>query len=46
MTRFIDSSTVAKTLADDAYLDYLAASVGVLFTQMKSVLVNTQYQER
>jgi hypothetical protein len=46
MTRFIDSATVAKTLANDAYLDYMAATVGGLFTQMKSALANTPNQER
>ncbi|MFZ2739343.1 MAG: nucleotidyl transferase AbiEii/AbiGii toxin family protein [Burkholderiaceae bacterium] len=38
MTRFIDSATVAKTLANDAYLDYLATSVTGLFMQMKTAL--------
>lgn len=38
MTRFIDSSTVAKTLANDAYADYLAVAVAGLFTQMKTAL--------
>ncbi len=38
MTRFIDSATVAKTLANDAYSDYLAMAVGGLFTQMKTAL--------
>lgn len=39
MTRFIDSATVAKTLANDGYLDYLAMAVGGLFMQMKKALV-------
>jgi hypothetical protein len=38
MTRFVDSSTVAKTLATDGYTDYLAISVGGLFTQMQAAL--------
>jgi len=38
MTRFIDSATVAKTLAIDGYLDYLASSVGALFAKMRSEL--------
>jgi hypothetical protein len=38
MTRFIDSSTVAKTLATDGYADYLATSVGDLFVQMRTAL--------
>lgn len=38
MARFIDSSTLGKTLDDDAYLDYLVSSVGGLFTQMQSAL--------
>jgi hypothetical protein len=37
-TRFVDSSTVAKTLATDGYTDYLAISVGGLFTQMQTAL--------
>ena len=36
MMRFIDSATVAKTLANEAYLDYLATSVGGLFAEMKA----------
>lgn len=31
MSRFIDASTVARTLAVDGYTDYLATSVGGLF---------------
>lgn len=42
MTRFVDSDTVAKTLANDAYLDYLANSVGNLFAQMSSELSASQ----
>ena len=38
MTRFIDSATVARTLANDAYADYLATAVGGLFTQMRTAL--------
>ena len=38
MTRFVDSSTAAKTLAIDGYTDYLAISVGGLFTQMQAAL--------
>lgn len=38
MARFIDSSTLGKTLDNDAYLDYLASSVGDIFTQMRSAL--------
>ena len=38
MTRFIDSATVAKTLSNDAYSDYLAVAVGGLFKQMKTAL--------
>lgn len=36
MTRFIDSTTLGKTLANDAYLDYLASSVEGLFAQMRA----------
>ena len=36
MTRFIDSATVAKTLANEGYLDYLTTSVGGLFAEMKA----------
>ena len=36
MVQFIDSATVAKTLANEAYLDYLATSVGGLFAEMKA----------
>lgn len=38
MTRFVDSATVAKTLANGSYTDYLAVSVAGLFAQMKSAL--------
>jgi len=38
MSRFIDSVTVAKTLAMESYLGYLAMSVGALFTRMRTVL--------
>jgi len=38
MTRFIDSATLGKTLKKDGYLDFLASSVGELFTQMRSAL--------
>lgn len=38
MTRFIDASTVARTLAVDGYTDYLAASVGSLFSEMQQAL--------
>ena len=38
MTRFIDSATLSKTLALDAYLDYLSATAGGLFMQMKTAL--------
>lgn len=38
MTRFIDSVTLAKTLAQDAYLDYLVTAVGGLFAQMRAAL--------
>lgn len=38
MTRFVDSATVAKTLANDSYTDYLAVAVGGLFAQMKTAL--------
>ena len=40
MTRLIDSATLSKTLANDAYLDYLAAAVSGLFTQMKMALAD------
>ena len=36
MVQFIDSATVAKTLANEAYLDYLATAVGGLFAAMKA----------
>ncbi|CAN5399512.1 nucleotidyl transferase AbiEii/AbiGii toxin family protein [soil metagenome] len=42
MTRFIDSATVAKTLGNSAYLDYLAATVGGLFEQMRTALADMQ----
>ncbi|AMP02407.1 nucleotidyl transferase AbiEii/AbiGii toxin family protein [Collimonas pratensis] len=38
MMRFIDSSTVARTLATDGYADYLVMSVGGLFAQMQAAL--------
>lgn len=38
MTRFIDSATVAKTLATDGYAGYLASSVAGLFMQMQKAL--------
>jgi hypothetical protein len=38
MTRFIDSSTVEKTLSNSAYLDYLATTVSNLFVQMRTAL--------
>jgi hypothetical protein len=38
MTRFIDSSTVARTLAADGYANYLATSVGDMFVQMQVAL--------
>lgn len=38
MSRFVDSATVAKTLAIESYLDYLSASVGGLFAAMKTAL--------
>ena len=45
MTRFVDSATVAKTLANGSYNDYLALSVGGLFTQMRDALANTSITE-
>ena len=38
MTRFIDSSTIARTLGVVGYDDYLASSVGGLFGQMQIAL--------
>lgn len=38
MTRFIDSSTVAKTLGVAGYDDFLASSVGGLFCQLQTAL--------
>lgn len=38
MTRFVDSATAARTLANDSYADYLAVSVTGLFMQMKTTL--------
>lgn len=38
MTRFIDASTVARTLAVDGYTQYLATSVGGLFSEMQQAL--------
>lgn len=42
MTRFIDSVTVAKTLANDSYSDYLATAVTGLFLDMKTALAVSQ----
>ena len=39
MTRFIDSTTLGKTLASDAYLDYLDSTVGSLFVEMRAALL-------
>ncbi|AMO92744.1 hypothetical protein CFter6_0014 [Collimonas fungivorans] len=44
MTRFVASSTVAKTLATDGYADYLATSVGGLFIQMRTALFKSGYE--
>ncbi|HAT30685.1 MAG TPA: nucleotidyl transferase AbiEii/AbiGii toxin family protein [Janthinobacterium sp.] len=38
MMRFVDSSTIAKTLGAPGYDDYLASSVGALFSQMQTAL--------
>jgi hypothetical protein len=38
MTRFIDSSTIAKTLGVVGYDAYLTSSVGGLFSQMQTAL--------
>lgn len=38
MSRFVDSATVAKTLASESYSGYLATSVGGLFMRMKAAL--------
>ncbi len=38
MTRFIDSSTIAKTLGVAGFDDYLASSVGRLFSHMQTTL--------
>ncbi len=40
MTRFIDASTVSRTLDREGYLDYLSTSVGKLFSTMRSELAN------
>ncbi len=40
MTRFIDASTVSKTLDKEGYLDYLSTSVGKLFSTMQSELAD------
>jgi len=37
-TRFIDASTVARTLAVDGYTKYLATSVAGLFSEMQQAL--------
>ena len=39
MTRFIDSATIAKTLANAAYSDYLTMAIGGIFAQMKMALI-------
>ncbi len=44
MSRFIDSATLAKTVANDGYNDYLTMSVGGLFTQMRTALANTSIE--
>lgn len=49
MSRFIDSITVAKTLANESYLDYLSTSVGGLFAAMKTALerdASTEFDAR
>ncbi|NHZ88166.1 hypothetical protein F2P45_03875 [Massilia sp. CCM 8733] len=38
LMRFIDSSTIARTLSVAGYDDYLASSVGGLFGQMQSAV--------
>lgn len=38
MTRFVDSSTIAKTLGVSGYDDYLASTVGGLLSQMQTAL--------
>jgi len=40
MTRFIDSSTVSRTLEKGGYLDYLSTSVGKIFSTMLSELAD------
>ena len=40
MARFIDSSTVSRTLDKEGYLDYLSTSVGALFSTTLSELVD------
>ena len=40
MTRFVDSAALAKTLANDNYVDYLATAVGGLLMQMRSALTS------
>lgn len=42
MTRFVASDAVAKTLANEAYLNYLGNSVGNLLRQMRSELPVSQ----
>ena len=44
MSRFIDSTTLAKTVANDGYNDYLTTSVGSLFAQMRTALANTSIE--
>ncbi|MBB5608779.1 MULTISPECIES: hypothetical protein [unclassified Janthinobacterium] len=38
MVRFIDSATVAKTLAIEGYTDFLARTVAALFADMQTAL--------
>lgn len=45
MSRFIDSATLAKTIANDGYNDYLTTSVGSLFAQMRTTLANNPIEE-
>ena len=45
MSRFIDSTTLAKTVANDGYNDYLTMSVGSLFAQMRTALSNTPIEK-
>lgn len=46
MTRFIDSATVARTIATEGYADYLAMEVGGLFIQMRTALGEMAYAQR